>query len=39
VGGICFKPLSAGDFVRAENDVQQVLDAVAAESGSKLERR
>jgi len=39
VGGICFKPLSAGDFVRAENDVQQVLDAVAAESGSRLERR
>ena len=39
VGGICFKPLSAGEFVRAENDLQQVLDAVAAESGSKLERR
>ena len=38
-GAICFKPLSAGDFVRAENDLQQVLDAVAAESGSKLERR
>jgi hypothetical protein len=39
VGGICFKPLSAGDFVRVENDLQQVLDGVAAESGSKLERR
>src|ERR671925_1385891 len=39
VGGICFKPLSAGDFVRAENDLQQLLDGVAAESGSKLERR
>ena len=38
-GGIVFKPLSAGEFVRAENDLQQVLDAVAAESGSKLERR
>ncbi len=38
-GGICFKPLSAGEFVRAENDLQQLLDAVAAESGSKLERR
>ena len=36
---VCFKPLSAGEFVRAENDLQQVLDAVAAESGSKLERR
>ncbi len=34
-GGICFKPLSAGDFVRAENDLQQLLDGVAGESGSK----
>jgi PspAB-like protein len=38
-GAVCFKPLSAGEFVRAENDLQQVLDAVAADSGSKLERR
>jgi hypothetical protein len=38
-GGIVFKPLSAGGFVRAENDLQQVLDAVAAGSGSKLERK
>lgn len=38
-GGIVFKPLSAGDFVRAENDLQQLLDRVAAESGAKLERR
>jgi hypothetical protein len=38
-GGIVFKPLSAGEFVRAENDLQQVLDAVAAESGSRLERK
>jgi hypothetical protein len=38
-GAVCFKPLSAGEFVRAENDLQQVLDAVATESGSKLERR
>lgn len=37
-GGIVFKPLSAGEFVRAENDLQQVLDAVAGESGSRLER-
>src|SRR5947207_2672077 len=37
--GICFKPLSAGEFVRAENDLQQLLDGVAAESGSRLERR
>jgi hypothetical protein len=38
-GGIVFKPLSAGEFVRAENDLQQVLDAVAAGSGSRLERK
>jgi hypothetical protein len=36
--GVCFKPLSAGEFVRAENDLQELLDAVAAESGSKVER-
>jgi hypothetical protein len=39
VGAICFKPLSAGEFVRAESDIQQLLDSIAAESGSKLERR
>jgi hypothetical protein len=37
-GGIVFKPLSAGEFVRAENDLQQVLDGVSAEYGSRLER-
>ena len=36
---LCFKPLSAGDFVRAENEMQQLLDAVAAESGSKIDRK
>ncbi len=39
VAGIVFKPLSAGDFVRAENELQQLLEAVAVDSGSKLERR
>jgi len=38
-GGVVFKPLSSGDFVRAENDLQQLLDGIATESGSKLERR
>jgi hypothetical protein len=37
--GVCFKSLSAGEFVRAENDLQQLLDAVASESGSKVERK
>jgi hypothetical protein len=38
IGGICFKAMSAGEFVRAENDLQQVLEAVASESGAKLDR-
>jgi hypothetical protein len=37
--GVCFKSLSAGEFVRAENDLQQLLDAVTTESASKIERR
>ena len=37
--GVCFKALSAGEFVRAENELQQLLDSVATESGSKVERR
>jgi PspAB-like protein len=36
---IVFKPLSAAEFVRAETDLQQLLDSVAAGSGSRLERR
>ena len=38
-GGVVFKPLSAGEFVRAENELQELLDAVASDSGSKLERK
>jgi hypothetical protein len=38
-GGIVFKPLSAGDFVRAENELQQLLDGIAVDYGSRLERR
>ena len=37
--GVCFKSLSAGEFVRAENELQQLLDAVANESGSRVERK
>jgi hypothetical protein len=36
---VVFKPLSAAEFVRAETDLQQLLDSVAAASGSRLERR
>ena len=37
--GVCFKALSAGEFVRAENELQQLLDSVATESASKVERK
>jgi hypothetical protein len=37
--GVCFKSMSAGEFVRAENELQELLDAVANESGSKVERK
>ena len=37
--GVCFKSLSAGEFVKAENELQQLLDAVAGESGSRVERK
>jgi hypothetical protein len=38
-GGVVFKPLSAGEFVRAENELQELLDAVATSYGSRLERK
>ena len=37
-GAVCFKPLSAGEFVRAENELQELLEKVTQDSGSKLER-
>ena len=36
---VCFKPLSAGEFVRAENELQELLDVVAEASGSRVRRR
>src|ERR1051326_1194588 len=38
-GGIRYKPLAAGEFTRVETDIEQLLDSIAGESGSKLERR
>jgi hypothetical protein len=35
---VCFKPLSAGEFVRTENELQELLDVAARDSGSKVER-
>jgi hypothetical protein len=38
-GAVVFKPLSAGDFTRVESDVEQLVEKVAADNGSKLERK
>ena len=35
---VCFKPLSAGEFVRAENELQALLEKVCADSGSRIAR-
>jgi hypothetical protein len=39
VGAIVFKPLSAGEFTQVDHDVEQLLESVAAGSGSKLDRK
>jgi PspAB-like protein len=39
VGAIVFKPLSAGEFTQVEQDVEQLLQSVAAGAGSTLERK
>jgi PspAB-like protein len=39
VAAVVFKPMSSGEFVRAESDLQQLLDSVAAEAGSKIEQK
>jgi hypothetical protein len=38
VAAVIFKPLSAGEFVRAENELQELLDIAARDSSSKIER-
>jgi hypothetical protein len=35
---VCFKPLSASEFVRAENELQQLLDVAAQDSGVRIRR-
>jgi hypothetical protein len=39
VAALCFKALSAGEFVRAENELQELLDFAAVKSQSKVERK
>jgi hypothetical protein len=36
---VTFKPLSAGDFVRAENELHELLEVAAQSSGSKIRRK
>jgi hypothetical protein len=38
-GAVVFKALSASEFAQAENDIQQLLEAVASDCGAKLDRR
>ena len=38
-GAVCFKPMSAAEFVRAENELQELLDVAAQDTGSRIERR
>jgi hypothetical protein len=35
---VVFKPLSAGEFTRVENELQELLAKMSEESGAKLER-
>jgi PspAB-like protein len=39
VAAVVFKPMSSGDFTRAESDMEQLLDAASAESGTKIARK
>lgn len=38
VGAVCFKSMSAGEFVRVENDLGELVEAVARDAGTKVER-
>jgi hypothetical protein len=39
VAAVVFKPLSAGEFMQAERDIDELLGVAAADSGSKVRRR
>jgi hypothetical protein len=39
VAGVVFKPLSAGEFMRAEQQIDELLGVVAQSSGSEVRRR
>jgi hypothetical protein len=39
VGAVIFKPLSAGEFTAAEQEIEQLLEAVAASAGTTLDHK
>jgi hypothetical protein len=39
VAAVIFKPMSSGDFTRADSDMEQLLDAASADTGTKIERK
>jgi hypothetical protein len=39
VAAVVFKPLSASEFTRAENDMEELLGVAARDSGSEVRRR
>jgi hypothetical protein len=39
VAAVVFKPLSAGEFTRAENELDELLGVAARDSGSEVRRR
>lgn len=39
VAAVVFKPMSAGEFTRVTSDIEQLLESVAAEAGSTIERK
>jgi len=39
VAAVVFKPLSAGEFMQAERDLDELLGVAASDSGSKVSRR
>ena len=39
VAGVVFKPLSAGEFARAETEIEELLGVAAQSSGSRVRRR
>jgi hypothetical protein len=39
VAAVCFKPLSAGEFARAEQEIDELLGVAAQSSGAQIRRR